>query len=187
MRNNSFAIMTQSVDGEMMATHLPFVLKESEGKKGTLYGHISAQNPQVWALENNLPALVIFSGPHAYISASWYDAPEAQVPTWNYVSVQAKGYPIVLPQTDWMSELEILVSQYEPENAWHISMAEDYANRLLSGIIYFKMEIDESVGFRKMSANKKHSEKLNIIRELQQRGEHAAAAEIEAAMKEKDV
>ena len=186
MQDHSFAILTQTVEGQIKATHLPFIFKEGEGENGTLYGHISKQNPQVAALENSDESLVIFNGPHTYISASWYNAPERQVPTWNYISVQARGRPVILPQECWMAELDTLVSQYEPDNAWRLSMAEDYADKLLFGIVYFKMEIDEIVGFRKMSANKSHSEKLNIIRELKQRGEHATANEMEAVMKAKD-
>ena len=131
-------------------------------------------------------ALVVFSGPHAYISADWYDAPDKRVPTWNYVSAQARGRADVLPEDQWMSELALLAETYEDAGAWQISKAEDYAKRLVSGIVYFKIEIEDIVGYRKMSGNKNRSENLNVINELKLRGEHATAAEMEAVMSEKE-
>lgn len=186
MRDYSFACMTTASDDRLLATHLPFVFKAEEGPQGSLYGHISKQNPQVTCLEAGAEALVVFSGPHAYISADWYDVPKKRVPTWNYVSVQARGQAEILPQDQWMAELSLLVGKYEEDGAWQISKAEDYANRLLSGIVYFKIEIEDIVGHRKMSGNKSRSENLNVIRELKLRGEHATAAEMEAVMSEKE-
>jgi len=186
MRDYSFACMTSASDDGLLATHLPFVFKAEEGPQGSLYGHISKQNPQVTSLEAGAEALVVFSGPHAYISASWYDAPEKRVPTWNYISVQARGQAKILPQDQWVSELTLLTEKYEEDGAWHISKAEDYANRLLSGIVYFKIGIENVVGYRKMSGNKSRSENLNIIKELKLRGEHATAVEMEAVMSEKE-
>lgn len=176
MREHSFAVLTM-VDrgGAISATHLPFVLKD-EGPNGTLYGHISKSNPQAKLLDGQHRAMVVFSGPHAYISASWYDHPEKQVPTWNYISVQATGTPTALPREDYMAEMVTLVTQYEPDDAWTINNAKDYAEKIMNGIIYFKMDIQTIQGARKMSANKNKAERTNVIKQLIMRGETDTAA-----------
>ena len=171
MRRHSFAVMTSAVDGEIYATHLPFIFKQDEGEHGTLYGHISARNPQVDCLKAGARSMVVFNGPHAYISASWYAKPQRRVPTWNYISVKAKGAPEVLPQDVWMDEMALLIDAYESDNAWRLSEANDYAQRLMSGIVYFKMPIDDMTGMSKLSSGKGKAEIENIIKQLRARGE----------------
>src|SRR5438045_687793 len=88
MRSYSFAMLvTQGRDG-MAATHLPILLDADAGPRGRLLGHMARANPQWKDLSGE--ALVIFPGPHAYVSASWYETP-GTVPTWNYVAVHAYG------------------------------------------------------------------------------------------------
>lgn len=174
MRKHSFAVLTMMGHDGLCATHLPFVLKD-EGKHGTLYGHIAKTNPQAKLLDGNHDAMAVFSGPHAYISASWYNHPEKQVPTWNYLSVQASGSPISLSAKDYMSEMTHLVSQYEPNANWSIDDAQDYANRIMAGIVYFKMPIDTLKGFRKVSGNKPKSERVKIAAQLDIQNQSAMA------------
>jgi transcriptional regulator len=187
MREHSFAVMSTTANGDIRATHMPFILKTEEGEHGTLYGHIAANNPQVEDLKNGAKALVMFSGPHAYISASWYDDLENRVPTWNYISVQAKGVPAVLPKEDWLSEMELLTQAYEPENAWTISKAKDYVDRLMRGIVYFKIGITDIRGIEKMSQNKRYAENQTVISELNKREEFDTAEAMANAMKDKKI
>ncbi|MGL6251979.1 MAG: FMN-binding negative transcriptional regulator, partial [Billgrantia desiderata] len=81
-----FAVL---VGADLQATHLPLTLERSEGELGSLYGHFARANPHWRALDGNR-ALAIFSGPHAYVSPSWY-ASRPAVPTWNYLAVHATG------------------------------------------------------------------------------------------------
>src|SRR4051795_10840223 len=85
----SFATLVSHCDGELFASHLPLLLKREEGQPGTLLGHMAKANPQ-WKEAAGTEVLAIFSGPHAYISPTWYED-EKTVPTWNYVSVHAYG------------------------------------------------------------------------------------------------
>ncbi len=179
MREHSFAVLTTVGKDEggqegLCATHLPLVLKD-EGAHGTLYGHIAKSNPQLEHLDGTHQAVIMFSGPHAYISASWYDNPARRVPTWNYISVQAKGRPVALPRENYMAEMEALVAQYEVDGAWKIEHAQDYAERIMAGIVYFKMEIESLQGIKKMSANKNKTEQASIIKQLTTQGEHETA------------
>lgn len=175
MREHSFAVLsTTDETGAIHATHLPLILKP-EGTHGTLYGHIAKNNPQAKHLDTERPAMAVFSGPHAYISASLYDHPEKSVPTWDYISVQASGFLTALPREDYMTEMQTLVDAYEPSDGWSIDSARQYSQALLGGIVYFKMPITSLMGIRKMSQNKSHDERGRIAAHLRANNEYGTA------------
>src|SRR6516164_2747361 len=88
IERNSFGVLVSQVDG------LPFLLDRPAGPHGTLVGHVARANPQ-WREAAGQTALAVFSGPHAYVSPTWYEA-EQVVPTWNYTAVHASGRVQVL-------------------------------------------------------------------------------------------
>src|SRR5918912_1382727 len=90
IRDHSFGTLVSQLNGELCATHLPFLLDETSGPNGTLRGHMARANPHWRAFQPGVESLVIFPGPHAYISPGWY-ASEQSVPTWNYTTVHAYG------------------------------------------------------------------------------------------------
>ena len=85
LKDNPFAVLITTDDGRIHATHLP-ILRFKDGK---LYGHMAKVNPQA-DIEENASALVIFSGPHAYIKPEWYRS-DFNLPTWNYGAVHCQG------------------------------------------------------------------------------------------------
>src|ERR1700759_3803266 len=85
----SFGLLVSQVDGQPFGTHLPFLLDRS-APHGTLIGHMARANPH-WQSLREQPALVVFAGPHAYISPTWYEAANV-VPTWNYTAVHVSGH-----------------------------------------------------------------------------------------------
>src|SRR5580658_7964071 len=88
MEQNSFGLLVSQLGGEPFATHLPLLLDRQAGPSGTLIGHVARANPHWQTTDRNV--LAIFSGPHAYISPSWYEADNV-VPTWNYLAVHVYG------------------------------------------------------------------------------------------------
>jgi transcriptional regulator len=88
MRAHSFAMLVTQGKGGMTATHLPLLLDADVGPNGRLLGHVARANPQWRDVEGE--ALVIFPGPHAYVSPTWYESP-GTVPTWDYLAVHAYG------------------------------------------------------------------------------------------------
>jgi transcriptional regulator len=86
MREYNFATFITLHDGVPFATHLPFLLDAERGPNGTLLAHMARANPQWQVFKSSQEVLVIFQGPHAYISPSWYEV-ELSVPTWNYAVV----------------------------------------------------------------------------------------------------
>ncbi len=90
MRDNSFATLVSCDHGRPIASHLPFLLDGDRGSSGFLLGHMARANPQWRDLADHPNVMVIFQGPHAYVSPSYYRSDFA-VPTWNYVTVHAYG------------------------------------------------------------------------------------------------
>src|SRR5437763_1460090 len=89
VERHSFGVLVSQVSGMPFATHLPFLLERNSGPNGTLVGHVARANPQ-WQDAAGQTTLAIFSGPHTYISPTWYEA-EQVVPTWNYTAVHVYG------------------------------------------------------------------------------------------------
>ena len=92
MEEFNFATVVTQRDGELTASHIPFLLDRSVEPYGVLRAHVAIRNPQLKDFRSGSQALVIFQGPHTYISPSWYVKPE-NVPTWNYTVVHAYGVP----------------------------------------------------------------------------------------------
>ena len=184
MAENGFALLV--VEG-LEATHLPLIFRETPDGSELLEGHVSRQNPIARKLLANpepLPALAVFSGPHAYVSATLYDRPQASVPTWNYISVQARGSLSILPEASTLHHLQNLAQIYEGPDGWSVSDAPDYVAAIQSGILSIQLKIDALQAFRKMSGNKPSAIQNRIIDAARLAGEHAFADEMVLARDE---
>jgi len=170
IKNHSFGILVTSQGDLPFATHLPFMLDESRGSHGTLVSHLARANPQWRHFESGKEALVIFQGPHSYISPSWYVS-EFNVPTWNYVIAHIYGaIRIVDSHSQAMEMLDRLVAQYEgttPE-AWSTPWEDERYRKLVGGIVAFEIEISRIEGKFKLSQNKSQADRLGAIEHLQE-------------------
>jgi transcriptional regulator len=157
MRANSFATVVTSHNGDMIATHVPvrtIVAEDApDGAAVTLCFHLAKPNSQVGQLRAGAEALVIFNGPHAYISPSNYEKPD--VPTWNYVAVHAYGVPREVTGRDaQLALLADLIGHYESafQAQWD-EMPEAYRNGMLAGIVGFELQVARIEGKAKLSQN----------------------------------
>ena len=173
MEENSFALLV--VDG-LNATHLPLVLNDA----GEVEGHVARSNPIAHAMGRE--ALAVFSGPHGYVSATLYDDPGRQVPTWNYASVQLRGRLEALSDDDVVPHLARVAASYEGEGGWSVDAAPDYVARLVGGIRAFRIREAELRAFRKMSANKTPAIRKRIIDAARAAGDTAFAREMGRAL-----
>lgn len=166
IRSHPFAIVVSNGETVPMATHLPFIPEEKDGKL-FLTSHFSAGNPQAHALKSDSGLLVIFSGPNAYISPSLYEKKE-NVPTWNYIAVHCSG-KVILDQSEETKKkvLEAMIAFFEPEYQlqWE-SLRPEYINGLMKGIVAFSVEVTNLEGKFKLSQNKTASEQKNIADSL---------------------
>lgn len=154
MERNSFALLVSQVEGAPFATHVPLLLSRNEGPHGTILGHIAIANPQ-WKELQDAFVLAIFSGPHAYVSPTWYES-ENVVPTWNYTAVHAYGNAEVLrDEESIISILTRSVDMYEgfAPNPWPFDSTSEYSRRLVKQIVGFRIPIDRLEGKFKLSQN----------------------------------
>jgi transcriptional regulator len=188
MREYSFATIITQHNGAPFASHLPFLLQADEGPYGTLVGHMAHANPQWQDFAAAQEALVIFQGPHAYISPSWY-AVHPSVPTWNYAVVHAYGSPQVIDNSTALYEvLQALVQTYEAPSPrpWAFDVPEAYLHNMLRGIVGFCMRITRLEGKYKLSQNRPAQDYPRIVEALQQRGD-ALSTDVAALMHQRGV
>src|SRR5690349_15617024 len=154
-------LVTSSATG-LFATHLPLVLDRAAGPMGTLFGHVARANPHSrYATEGAPEALVIFSGPDAYITPEWYRTKQETgrvVPTWNYIAVHAYGALRLHDDPAFLRpHLERLTHQHEGSRPtpWHVSDAPaDYIDQQLKAIVGVELVISRLEGKWKMSQNR---------------------------------
>ena len=170
IHENGFAILVNQTNGKLWATHIPLMLKKDKEGKTILEGHISKENPQGESFKTNAEILAIFSGPHSYISSSWYD--HENVPTWNYVAVHIYGKVKILNLEESINSLKELVDKYEinSENPVRIEDLSEQTMRQARGIIAFQIEITAIEAVKKMSQNRDAKNYENIIVELKKTG-----------------
>ena len=123
-------VVSNGADG-LFATHIPMLLESGEGKFGTLYGHMARANPHP-KLFGDGEVLVIFNGPHGYVSPTWYSDRSMNVPTWNYVAVHAYGSPEALPADVSAEHLGRLVAKYEARRVSYRASTNNSACRMSS-------------------------------------------------------
>ncbi len=155
MRQHSFATIVSSDGNVPQATHMPVLLNPTQGPHGCLLSHMARANPQ-WRHFSDAEVLVIFTGPHAYISPAWY-VTEPAVPTWNYTAVHAYGIPRIVTQHDRFAQmLHDLVEFYEAErpNRWHGTLPAEFRDGLMKGIVGIEIEITRLEGKFKLSQNR---------------------------------
>jgi transcriptional regulator len=171
MRAYDFAIVLVPGEPDLAATHIP--LKLDDGRQ-MLIGHVAQANPIAKAIRDGKEAVAIFSGPHAYVSPTWYSEPDKNVPTWNYLAVHAFGHFIPLEGEAAERSLSSQIADFESD--WRITNIElSQRVRLESAIQAFEFKIVRLVGKAKLSQNKPAAERLRIAKALEARGEHSVA------------
>lgn len=182
LQKNSFGILINRTKGKLWATHIPLELDKNENGKSILFGHISKENPQWESFESDTNVLAIFSGPHSYISSSWYE--KENVPTWNYIAVHVYGKIKIIEGDAVVASLKKLTDKYEQnsENPVRIEELSSKTMRQTSGIVAFEIEIESIEGVKKMSQNRNEKDYHNIISELE-KAKETAAIEVANVMK----
>lgn len=170
MQENSFAIIVSELNGEIIATHMPVELEENDKGEKVLRSHIAKQNPQWNNFEKAEQLLVIFNGPHTYISSSWYD--HVNVPTWNYIAVHVYGKPRILNEEETIGVLTRLVNRYENASEKPFKMAhlsDDYLQSHLKALVAFEISIDRIDAKQKLSQNRNEHNYDLVLNELEKR------------------
>lgn len=176
-REQGFGILTVANGTDApLVSHVPFLLNEA-GIEARL--HLARPNPIVAALSAPLPARLVISGPHGYISPDWYGV-EDQVPTWNYVAVHLTGMLELTPQDGLHDLLDLQSAEFEarlPKKPWTSDkMTEGLMERMMRAIVPARLAITEVDGTWKFSQNKPEAVRLSAAEGVEAAGDPALAA-----------
>jgi len=157
MRANSFAVLVTGTGGTLHASHLPVMIREA-GRQFVLDMHMAKNNPQ-WQEFFDDEVMVVFSGPHAYVSPRWYEEQE-RVPTWNYAAVHAYGSPKIIDDRKLKHQNQrALVATLDPQ--WlpkFDALRPEYVEKMLDGIVNFEIEVTRLETRWKLSQNRSKRE-----------------------------
>ena len=168
IRKNSFATLITGGTDTLEASHIPIELIEQNNEEAFLQGHISRANPQWKSFSEKRDVLVIFQGPHTYVSSSWYN--HVNVPTWNYMAVHVYGKIKIIEGEELYLSLKDLVDRYEKvsENPIKVEeLPEEMMSKYMKGIVGFRIAIKKIEGKWKLSQNRDKEDHQNIIRQLE--------------------
>lgn len=173
----NFATLISHSNGDTQVTHLPVMLDRKSGPYGTLIGHMAKLNTHLKEFDGSKQALLIFHGPHAYISPAWYES-SPSVPTWNYAVLHAYGAPEIVTKEQLAKDLTHMVNHHESQLEINpqYNIPEGYKLKMLDHIDGFKMEIKRIEGKFKLGQNRSAEDQTNMLRELRKQKSRDAKA-----------
>ena len=183
LKKNEFATLVTYDGAKPTASHLLFEVTE-EGESLFLNGHMSRANPLWKSFEKNVEVLVIFQGPHTYISPTWYN--HINVPTWNYQAVHLYGSPRVVDGDEYYAILSRLIARYEGRTSYRMeNLPQDFVEKQMNGTVGFQVEVTRIEANYKLSQNRDDEDCHNIIKRLNQREDEMSHAVAEAMKRQR--
>jgi transcriptional regulator len=176
IERHGFGLLCSQHDSTPLASHIPLLIDRTLGAQGTLRGHMARANSQ-WRLAAQSEVLAVFSGPHAYISPTWYEADDV-VPTWNYVAVHVYGtLRLVEDPEALMAIVRDTVTFYERSQPqpWTISGSREFLDRMLQAIVGFTIEITRIEGKWKLNQNQPAQRRRSVVAALRAKGGEMAS------------
>jgi len=177
MEDNRFAFMTGSfLSGIQVATQIPVLLEERNGEL-YLQGHIMRNTDHHKAFVENPNALLVFTGPNCYVSASWYSNPQVGS-TWNYMSVHVGGQVSFMANEELIQFMRKLTLKMEKGNKQSLTfidnLPEQYVDKMMPAIVGFEIRAEKMENVFKLSQNRDEKSYLNIISKLEEQGGSSA-------------
>jgi transcriptional regulator len=178
IKEHPFAFLTGSGSaGKPVATQVPVLFEEKNGDL-FLQGHIMRNTDHHKAFQENPNALVVFTGPSTYVSASWYSNPQIGS-TWNYMSVHISGKLRYMEHDELVKFMKKLTLKFEKGNrdskTIYDNLPDDFLRKMLPAITGFEIKADKIDNVFKLSQNRDEKSYLNIISKLEEQGGNSAA------------
>ena len=176
MKQNAFALITGAGEKYPVATQIPLEIKTKEGKI-FLEGHLMRKTDHHLAFEKNNNVLVLFTGPHCFVSASWYTNPGIGS-TWNYLTVHAKGTITFADEEGTYKAVKTVSDKYEGTSSAGAfdNLPQEYIDHMMKAIVGFSIEVESIDNVFKLSQNRDEASQRNIIEQLKKRGDCNAMA-----------
>lgn len=186
MHQNPFVFLSGSdASGKPVATQVPVIIVERNGDL-FIQGHIMRKTDHHKAFCTNPNALVVFTGPSAYVSASWYSNPQTGS-TWNYMSVHVQGELNFMSNDELIALMRKFTLKFEAGNTEsqtiYDNLPDHFLNQMMSAIVGFEIKIEHLENVFKLSQNRDEQSYINIISKLEAQGGNAAL--IAAEMKKR--
>ncbi len=177
-----FADLVTSSSG-IRITHIPVILDRSVGRYGSIFGHVSRQNPQWKTFGDDHNAVIVFHGPHSYISPTWYANKQA-VPTWNFAVVHASGKP--KPIDDDHAKHDLLAKlidkfEYNKSEYDFAKLPDSYTNSMIPNIVWFQMEVELIEGKFKLGHDRSEADRQGILKGLETAKKEASIHDLTAS------
>jgi len=171
IRKYPFAFLTGSTsEGKQVATQIPFLLEERNGEL-FLQAHVMKNTDHHRAFIENPNALIVFSGPHTYVSATWYTTKNIGS-TWNYMSVHAEGNIRFMSEEELVEFMKKLTLRFEGENehspTYYDNLSESYLDKMMRAIVGIEIKVERLDNVFKLSQNRDEESYRTIISELEQ-------------------
>src|SRR5215207_2961765 len=165
------------VTADLRATHMPCLVEDNPAAL-TITGHVARAAPAAAGLTR--PLLLIFHGPHGYVSASWYASDT--IPTWNHVTLHIRGTPERFD--DPMPVLRRTVDHFEAavEQPWSLDRMGETAREMADQVVAFRLSADTWHAEAKLSQDKPEEERARVLAGLGAPGPYANPA-LAAAMR----
>ena len=182
IEENPFAFMTGSyLSGGQVATQIPLLLKERNGEL-FLQGHLMRNTDHHKAFIENPNALLVFTGPSCYVSASWYSNPQIGS-TWNYMSVHIGGKVNFMSNDELIEFMRKLTLKFEKGNTqsltFYDNLPDQFLNKMIPAIVGFEIKADKIENVFKLSQNRDEKSYNNIISKLEEQGGNSALIALE--------
>lgn len=184
IRDYPFATLITSDHGTPLVSHLPLLCEFENESPTKMIGHMARANPQWQAFEKCADVLVMFQGPHAYVSPSWYSSPG--VPTWNYATVHLQGKARV---TRTHAELDELLHRLTTEHEsgkptpWRPLLEPQQREKLFDLIVGFEIDVTDIQARFKLSQNRSQEDQQQVMAKLGQSEDQTERA-VSALMQE---
>ena len=176
IKENAFALITGIGQNYPVATQIPLTVKVINDKI-FLEGHLMRKTDHHLAFEKNSNVLVLFTGPHCFVNASWYTDPHMGS-TWNYMTVHAKGKISFMDEEGTRNAVKALSDKYAGTSSQsaYDNLPKEYIDHMVKAIVGFTIEVEEFDNVFKLSQNRDEASKKNIIEELRKRADANSSA-----------
>ncbi len=172
MKENPFAVITGFGEQYPVASHIPLSVEVKEDGKIFFHGHLMKKTDHHLAFEKNENVLVVFNGPHTYVSAAWYTNPQV-ASTWNYMAVHAKGKIKFTDEEGTYQAIKNITNKYEgTESAASFDkLPKEYVMKMINAIVGFSIEVESFDNVFKLSQNHNEETRQSIAAHLQGKGD----------------